>query len=173
MLGFIETHTQRWCHSVLTHPRVRLYITEDKNGTVYVLLSLYSSANFTCDADRRWRSNNEIVISPTCIPGIAFAHLDLSLGYCVLLEHEVFMKIFICITIVCGQPTAVIPAYQRIIGGSEAPENTIPWQVLLSVDGQRAGGMVIADHWIMTAAHVLVHEGNVAPKESVRVSWLL
>uniref|UniRef100_A0A671WKS8 Vitamin K-dependent protein C n=1 Tax=Sparus aurata TaxID=8175 RepID=A0A671WKS8_SPAAU len=84
------------------------------------------TANFTCDADRRWRSNNEIVISPTCIP-------------------------------VCGQPTAVIPAYQRIIGGSEAPENTIPWQVLLSVDGQRAGGMVIADHWIMTAAHIFLN----------------
>ncbi|XP_036930819.1 complement C1r subcomponent-like [Acanthopagrus latus] len=95
------------------------------------------TANFTCDADRRWRSNNEIAISPTCIP-------------------------------VCGQPTVLIPAYQRIIGGSEAPENTIPWQVLLSVDGQRAGGMVIADRWIMTAAHVLAHEGNVAPKESVR-----
>ncbi|XP_073340691.1 complement C1r-A subcomponent-like isoform X1 [Pagrus major] len=93
---------------------------------------------FTCDADRKWRSNNEIVISPTCIP-------------------------------VCGQPTNLIPAYQRIIGGSEAPENTIPWQVLLSIDGQRAGGMVIADRWIMTAAHVLVHRGNIAPKESVRV----
>ncbi|KAM8734602.1 complement C1r subcomponent-like isoform 1-T1 [Acanthopagrus schlegelii] len=70
---------------------------------------------------------------------------------------------------VCGQPTVLIPAYQRIIGGSEAPENTIPWQVLLNVDGQRAGGMVIADRWIMTAASLLVHEGNVAPKESVRV----
>lgn len=148
---------------------MRLYITEDKHGTVYVLSSLYSSANFTCDADRRWRSNNEIAISPTCIPGIAFAHIGLRLGFCVLLELEIFMEMFICFTIVCGQPTVLIPAYQRIIGGSEAPENTIPWQVLLSVDGQRAGGMVIADRWIMTAAHVLAHEGNVAPKESVRV----
>ncbi|XP_041798251.1 uncharacterized protein LOC121610282 [Chelmon rostratus] len=70
---------------------------------------------------------------------------------------------------ICGQPTQHISAYQRIIGGREAPENTIPWQVLLSIDGQRAGGMVIADRWIMTAAHVLKHDGSTAANEAVRI----
>nr|XP_046254445.1 uncharacterized protein LOC124064236 [Scatophagus argus] len=102
--------------------------------------SLFGGENvtFACEADRKWRSNHDIVVHPTCLP-------------------------------VCGQPTKLIPAYQRIIGGSEAPENTIPWQVLLSIHGQRAGGMVIADRWIMTAAHVLVNENDKVPNEAVRV----
>ncbi|XP_070823318.1 complement C1r-A subcomponent-like [Chaetodon trifascialis] len=94
--------------------------------------------SFTCEADRKWRSSNDVVLSPTCIP-------------------------------VCGQPTKLISAYQRIIGGREAPDDTIPWQVLLSVDGQRAGGMVIADRWIMTAAHVLKHNGEEASNKVVRI----
>uniref|UniRef100_A0A673A7A1 complement subcomponent C1r n=1 Tax=Sphaeramia orbicularis TaxID=375764 RepID=A0A673A7A1_9TELE len=57
---------------------------------------------------------------------------------------------------VCGQPTNLLSSYQRIIGGSDAPEGAIPWQTLLTVDGNRGGGMVIADRWVMTAAHVLV-----------------
>nr|AIZ96979.1 complement component 1r [Oplegnathus fasciatus] len=96
------------------------------------------NVSFTCEADRRWRSNSDIVVSPTCIP-------------------------------VCGQPTKLIRAYQRVIGGSKAPDNTIPWQTLLSIDGQRGGGMVIADRWIMTAAHVLKHNGISASNESVRI----
>ncbi|XP_027145520.1 complement C1r-A subcomponent-like [Larimichthys crocea] len=95
------------------------------------------TAEFTCEADRNWRSNNNLVVSPTCIP-------------------------------VCGKPTKQISAYQRIIGGKEAPDDTIPWQVLLSVDGQRGGGMVIADRWILTAAHVLKHNGNITSSEAVR-----
>lgn len=70
---------------------------------------------------------------------------------------------------VCGKPTELIPNYQRIVGGSEAPQNTIPWQVMLSVGGQRAGGMVISDRWILTAAHVLETAGVRAANDTVRV----
>uniref|UniRef100_A0A8C4F3U5 complement subcomponent C1r n=1 Tax=Dicentrarchus labrax TaxID=13489 RepID=A0A8C4F3U5_DICLA len=107
------------------------------NEPFYSLLG-GTNVSFTCEADRKWRSNNDIVVSPTCLP-------------------------------VCGQPINHISAYQRIIGGSEAPNHTIPWQVLLSVDGHRAGGMVIADRWIMTAAHVLQENGNTVPNEVLRV----
>ncbi|XP_070767920.1 ovochymase-like, partial [Enoplosus armatus] len=96
------------------------------------------NVSLTCQADRKWRSNNDIVVRPTCLP-------------------------------VCGKPKEYISGYQRIIGGSEAPNNTIPWQVLLSIDGQRGGGMVIADRWVMTAAHVLTHSGNPVSHETVRV----
>ncbi|XP_051262025.1 complement C1r subcomponent-like [Dicentrarchus labrax] len=70
---------------------------------------------------------------------------------------------------VCGQPTTLISTYQRIIGGSEAPDNTIPWQVLLTIDGIRVGGMVIADRWIMTAAHDLTHNRKPVSNETVRI----
>ena len=74
---------------------------------------------------------------------------------------------------VCGQPTKLISTYQRIIGGSGAPDNTIPWQALLNIDGIRVGGMVIADHWIMTAAHDLIHNGKQVANGTVRVSEML
>lgn len=97
------------------------------------------NVSFTCEADRRWRSNHDVVVSPTCIP-------------------------------VCGQPTKLISAYQRIIGGSEAPEDTIPWQVLLNIHGRRGGGMVIGDRWVMTAAHNLIlSNGEKASNETVRI----
>lgn len=32
----------------------------------------HSSATFTCEADRKWRSNHENIFSPICLPGITF-----------------------------------------------------------------------------------------------------
>ncbi|CAN9513724.1 unnamed protein product [Ophioblennius macclurei] len=70
---------------------------------------------------------------------------------------------------VCGQPTKRIRSYQRIIGGSNAPDDTIPWQVLLNVEGGRGGGVVIADRWIMTAAHVLMKNREIVSNTSVKI----
>ncbi|XP_071372053.1 complement C1r-A subcomponent-like [Centroberyx affinis] len=94
------------------------------------------NVSYTCAADRKWRDNHDVPVTPTCIP-------------------------------VCGKPTKLISGYQRIIGGSAAPENTIPWQVFLSVDGSRAGGMVIGDRWVMTAASNLVHYGKTVENDTV------
>uniref|UniRef100_A0A3Q2QMA4 Vitamin K-dependent protein C n=1 Tax=Fundulus heteroclitus TaxID=8078 RepID=A0A3Q2QMA4_FUNHE len=81
-----------------------------------------NNVSFTCEADSHWRSNNEDVLRPICQP-------------------------------VCGRPTKPIEyAAGRIIGGSDAPKDTIPWQVLINIDSNRGGGMIIADHWILTAA---------------------
>ncbi|XP_027145521.1 LOW QUALITY PROTEIN: complement C1r-A subcomponent-like [Larimichthys crocea] len=66
---------------------------------------------------------------------------------------------------VCGKPTKLISTYQRIIGSSA--DNTIPWHVLLDINGRTGGGMLIADSWIMTAAHVLTHYGNITSSEAV------
>ncbi|XP_017270868.3 complement C1r subcomponent [Kryptolebias marmoratus] len=75
-------------------------------------------------------------------------------------HNEIFSPL--CLP-VCGQPTKQISDYQRIIGGSDAPKHTIPWQVLINA-GSRGGGAVIADQWILTAAHVVVTNGQqVAP----------
>jgi len=50
-----------------------------------------------------------------------------------------------------------------------AAAHNFPWQVLLNVKG-RAGGFVIGDRWIMTAAHVLVHNGAIVDIDQVHVS---
>ncbi|XP_039661682.1 complement C1r subcomponent-like [Perca fluviatilis] len=96
-----------------------------------------NNVTFTCEADRKWRSNHNDV-TPTCIP-------------------------------VCGKHTKLISAYQRIIGGSDAPDDTIPWQVLLNIDGGRGGGMVIGDRWVMTVAHNVMKGGNQVSKETVQM----
>ncbi|KAM8868914.1 ovochymase [Spinachia spinachia] len=102
--------------------------------------SLLGGANvvYTCEADRRWRSNSSVVVRPTCVP-------------------------------VCGKPTTLLSSSERIMRGHDAPENTIPWQVLLSVSGGRGGGIVIGDRWIMTAAHNLIEKRNPVSKETVRI----
>lgn len=61
---------------------------------------------------------------------------------------------------VCGRPMVSIEIHQRILGGEVAPKGPCPWQMLLSVEGGRSGGMVIGDRWILTAAHGLVHQHN-------------
>ncbi|XP_050932001.1 complement C1r subcomponent isoform X2 [Lates calcarifer] len=84
------------------------------------------NVTFTCEADGKWKSKHNSVVTPTCLP-------------------------------VCGQPTKHISVYGRIVGGDDAPDDTIPWQVQLNAGG---GGMVIADRWIMTAAHLVKNIGN-------------
>ena len=64
----------------------------------------------------------------------------------------------VCLAVssVCGRPSEPLSrGHGRILGGDEAPEGSIPWQVLLNADDARAGGMVVGDRWIMTAAHNL------------------
>lgn len=83
--------------------------------------------------------------------------------------HE--CDLYVCpFNLVCGKPTRMISDYERILGGREAPENAIPWQVLLNIEGTRVGGMVIAERWIMTAAHELKHRRKVTSSETVQVS---
>lgn len=71
---------------------------------------------------------------------------------------------------VCGKPTRIIRDYERILGGREAPAGTVPWQVLLNIEGVRVGGVVIAERWIMTAAHDLKHSRKSTSSEAVQVS---
>ncbi|GLD58834.1 complement C1r-A subcomponent-like protein [Lates japonicus] len=96
------------------------------------------NVTFTCEADGKWKSNHNSVVTPTCLP-------------------------------VCGQPTKQLSVFERVIGGDDAPDDTMPWQVLLNIDGGRGGGMVIADRWIMTTAHVVKNRGITAPPETVRI----
>lgn len=74
--------------------------------------------------------------------------------------------------LVCGRSLNPLSGHQRIIGGNVAEPNSIPWQVLLNINGQRGGGMVIADRWVLTAAHVLTSGGGTVLTDSVRVSNL-
>ena len=44
----------------------------------------------------------------------------------------------------------------KIIGGTIAAQNSWPWQVLLTDDYLKCGGSLIANQWILTAAHCTV-----------------
>lgn len=123
-----------------------------------------STVSFTCDADRSWRSINDLIVPPLCLPGMASAAPQTA-----CLNDSVTVSTS---RIVCGRSLNPVSGHQRIIGGNVAQANSIPWQVLLSISGNRAGGMVIADRWILTAAHVLTSGGSTVLANSVRVSRL-
>ncbi|XP_027869087.1 complement component 1, r subcomponent isoform X1 [Xiphophorus couchianus] len=98
-----------------------------------------NNVSLTCEADRQWRSNHDVILRPACLP-------------------------------VCGRPMKQIENhFQRIIGGNDAAEHTIPWQALINVGSSRGGGMIIADRWILTAAHVVVLNGQVQTPEALFV----
>ena len=42
---------------------------------------------------------------------------------------------------------------RRIVGGEKTDIKDHPWQVLLNVSGQVCGGSIVADRWVLTAAH--------------------
>uniref|UniRef100_A0A2K6P532 Complement C1s n=1 Tax=Rhinopithecus roxellana TaxID=61622 RepID=A0A2K6P532_RHIRO len=60
---------------------------------------------------------------------------------------------------VCGVPREPFEGKQRIIGGSDADIKNFPWQVFF--DNPWAGGALIDEYWVLTAAHVV--EGNQEP----------
>ncbi|MBN3287216.1 MASP2 protease, partial [Polyodon spathula] len=61
----------------------------------------------------------------------------------------------------CGTPT--VRTLGRIIGGQQALEKQLPWQVLLEVGGDFKGGATLLyDNWVLTAAHVLHNHGDTA-----------
>ncbi|XP_066116251.1 complement C1s subcomponent [Saccopteryx bilineata] len=64
----------------------------------------------------------------------------------------------ICVP-VCGIPSETFIENQRIFGGSLANIQSFPWQVYFS--SPRAGGALIDEYWVLTAAHVV--EGNQKP----------
>uniref|UniRef100_A0A8C6UYS6 trypsin n=1 Tax=Neogobius melanostomus TaxID=47308 RepID=A0A8C6UYS6_9GOBI len=76
-----------------------------------------------------------------------------------------FGLIPICLP-VCGKPRVDFSVTQRIIGGNDAPQGSIPWQVRISGGG---GGMLIADRWVLTGALVL--SPNMKPIPTNEMFW--
>ncbi|XP_037703811.1 complement C1s subcomponent [Choloepus didactylus] len=60
---------------------------------------------------------------------------------------------------VCGVPSEPYTVNQRIFGGTDAKIQSFPWQVFFL--SPRAGGALIDEYWVLTAAHVV--EGNPNP----------
>uniref|UniRef100_A0A8C5RVD6 Peptidase S1 domain-containing protein n=1 Tax=Laticauda laticaudata TaxID=8630 RepID=A0A8C5RVD6_LATLA len=75
---------------------------------------------------------------PRCLPGCVAGFLSI-------------LSLFT----VCGKPDNPIVEVQRIIGGKDAPQGSFPWQAMTVITG-RAGGALLGDRWILTAAHIPV-----------------
>lgn len=63
-------------------------------------------------------------------------------------------------TPVCGVPSESFVGTQRIFGGSPTTIKSFPWQVFFPPPS-RAGGALIDEYWVLTAAHVV--ENNPYP----------
>ena len=61
-------------------------------------------------------------------------------------------KVFL---LLLGVDCGTRPAGSRIVGGTQAQKDSWPWQALLAVAGgsQFCGGSLIAEQWVLTAAH--------------------
>ncbi|KAF6338955.1 complement C1r subcomponent like [Rhinolophus ferrumequinum] len=61
---------------------------------------------------------------------------------------------------VCGRPVTPITPNQEAQGSSKAKLGNFPWQAFTNIHG-RAGGALLGDRWILTAAHTIY------PKDSI------
>jgi chymotrypsin-like protease len=61
-------------------------------------------------------------------------------------------------------PSANEQPEPRIVGGQDVDVGEWPWQVRLSIfPGSRCGGTIIAENWVLTAAHCVVQQQVVVP----------
>lgn len=56
---------------------------------------------------------------------------------------------------VCGVPTEPFKMKQRIFGGYPTNIESFPWQVFFQNPTSKAGGALIDEYWVLTAAHVV------------------
>ncbi|XP_028568569.2 complement C1s subcomponent [Podarcis muralis] len=61
-------------------------------------------------------------------------------------------EIPVCVP-VCGIPSEPVKGAGRIFGGQQAEKGNFPWQIYFEYP--HAGGALISDRWVLTAAHVL------------------
>ncbi|XP_038629848.1 complement C1r-A subcomponent-like [Scyliorhinus canicula] len=100
------------------------------------MMATPGSGQYTCSMTRDWVNNAMGKVIPYCAP-------------------------------VCGKPDhSVTSGRGRIYGGALAPQGSFPWQVYLrSPRGGRAGGILVSDQWVMTAAHVIHPKDTDRPSE--------
>ena len=78
-----------------------------------------------------------------------------------------------------AEDTGVVSDTEMVVGGTIAPEGKYPWQTRLYAsmddDKGRCGGTIIADQWVLTAAHCAVADPdaatNIVPLNSIVVGY--
>ncbi|XP_053146763.1 complement C1r subcomponent [Hemicordylus capensis] len=105
------------------------------NEPYYKLFSNMGRDTYTCSAQGSWKNQDHQDNIPVCLP-------------------------------VCGKPENPVTDIQRIIGGSEAKKGSFPWQAKTVISGNgRAGGALLGDRWILTAAHTVYPKGQAEVSE--------
>ncbi|XP_048360465.1 complement C1r subcomponent [Sphaerodactylus townsendi] len=100
------------------------------NEPYYQMVTSNGTGEYTCSAEGSWKNNNDYEDIPVCLP-------------------------------VCGKPDNPVEQIQRIVGGSSAKPGNFPWQAKTVLSGiGRAGGALLGDRWILTAAHTVYPKGR-------------
>ncbi|XP_054858631.1 complement C1r subcomponent isoform X2 [Eublepharis macularius] len=100
------------------------------NEPYYHMVARSGTGEYACSAKGFWKNKDDNEDIPVCLP-------------------------------VCGNPDNPVEQVQRIIGGSTAQPGNFPWQAKTVISGAgRAGGALLGDRWILTAAHTVYPKGR-------------
>ncbi|XP_039341747.1 complement C1s subcomponent-like [Mauremys reevesii] len=120
-----------------------------------------NSDTYNCSAEGSWADQDGHEDIPVCLP--VMYRCSASRRW---VSEEMGTELPLCVP-VCGIPSTPIQELQRIFGGTRAKPGNFPWQVLFQ--NPRAGGVLISDRWVLTAAHVL-DDSNSKPIMYARVT---
>ncbi|XP_023447387.2 complement C1r subcomponent-like protein isoform X2 [Dasypus novemcinctus] len=73
---------------------------------------------------------------------------------------------------VCGRPVTPLAQSQEARGSLRAEPGSFPWQALTNIHG-RAGGALLGDRWVLTAAHTLYPKDHVSQGRNLSVGVFL
>ncbi|XP_044305612.1 complement C1r subcomponent isoform X2 [Varanus komodoensis] len=104
------------------------------NEPYYHMVPRMGTDTYSCSSEGSWKDQRDQEDIPLCLP-------------------------------VCGMPDNPVSQIQRIIGGSDAKPGSFPWQAMtvMTGDALRAGGALLSDRWILTAAHTILPKGQEKP----------
>ncbi|CAN9503550.1 unnamed protein product [Ophioblennius macclurei] len=63
------------------------------------------------------------------------------------------MFVLLVALLVAEGHSAAVPAHDKIVGGYECREHSVPWQVSLNNGWHYCGGTLINERWVVSAAH--------------------
>lgn len=77
------------------------------------------------------------------------------------------VAVVVCLT--ASAPAEAVPAHPSVVGGTQVPITTVPWQVYVHTADKACGGSVLDAKRVLTAAHCITNGTTLKPAADVTV----